>query len=132
MNMEKTRCGWVSTDPLYIRYHDEEWGVPVYEDQKHFEFLTLESAQAGLSWITILRKRENYRKAFAGFDPRRIAKFDEDKIVIFASGWKQKNFFPFIKNRLETIRKSTIFISNRKIEDLPFELDDVEKDTDIE
>lgn len=74
------RCHWVSEDPLYIEYHDKEWGVPVYDDQKIFEFLILESAQAGLSWITILRKRENYRKAFAGFDPKRVARFTEAKV----------------------------------------------------
>lgn len=74
------RCHWVSEDPLYIEYHDKEWGVPVYEDQKIFEFLVLESAQAGLSWITILRKRENYRKAFAGFDPKKVARFTEAKV----------------------------------------------------
>lgn len=69
------RCGWAGEDPLYIQYHDEEWGVPVFDDCKLFEFLVLEGAQAGLSWITILRKRENYRKAFAGFDPRKVAQF---------------------------------------------------------
>src|SRR5437868_2206133 len=74
------RCGWAGSDELYCRYHDEEWGVPVYEDQKLFEFLVLESAQAGLSWITILRKRENYRKAFSGFDPKRVARYDTKKI----------------------------------------------------
>ncbi|MEK7564998.1 MAG: DNA-3-methyladenine glycosylase I [Patescibacteria group bacterium] len=72
----KTRCPWVGENPLYIKYHDEEWGVPVYKDNKIFEFLVLESAQAGLSWLTILKKRENYRKAFAGFDPVKIAKFN--------------------------------------------------------
>lgn len=74
------RCHWVSDDPLYLRYHDEEWGVPVYDDRKLFEFLVLESAQAGLSWITVLRKRENYRKAFAGFDFNKVAKFNEKKV----------------------------------------------------
>lgn len=69
------RCGWVSADPLYQKYHDQEWGVPVYNDKILFEFLLLESAQAGLSWLTVLRKRENYRKAFANFNPRRVAKF---------------------------------------------------------
>lgn len=73
---KKTRCVWAGTDPLYIRYHDEEWGRPVHDDRKFFEFLTLEGAQAGLSWITILRKRENYRRAFAGFDPKKVAAFD--------------------------------------------------------
>src|SRR5581483_11088590 len=69
------RCGWSGTDPLYVRYHDEEWGVPVTDDRTLFEFLVLEGAQAGLSWITILRKRDAYRRAFAGFDPRRVACF---------------------------------------------------------
>ncbi|HEX9735428.1 MAG TPA: DNA-3-methyladenine glycosylase I [Thermoanaerobaculia bacterium] len=71
----KERCGWAGEDPLYVAYHDEEWGVPVHDDRRHFEFLILEGAQAGLSWITILRKREGYRKAFAGFDPERVARF---------------------------------------------------------
>jgi DNA-3-methyladenine glycosylase I len=69
------RCGWVSDDPLYVRYHDEEWGVPVHDDRKLFEMLTLEGAQAGLSWITVLRKREAYREAFSGFDVPGIAKY---------------------------------------------------------
>jgi DNA-3-methyladenine glycosylase I len=75
-----TRCGWSGTDPLYVRYHDEEWGVPVHDDQKLFEFLILEGAQAGLSWITILRKREAYCEAFAGFDPARVARFDTRRV----------------------------------------------------
>ena len=70
------RCAWAEGDPLYERYHDEEWGRPVHDDRTLFEFLTLEGAQAGLSWITILRKRENYRKAFAGFYPARVARLD--------------------------------------------------------
>ncbi len=74
------RCNWVGSDPLMIAYHDQEWGVPVHEDRLHFEFLTLEGAQAGLSWITILRKRENYRQAFDGFDPAIIARYGEQKI----------------------------------------------------
>lgn len=74
------RCPWCEADELYIRYHDEEWGVPVHNDNKHFEFLVLESAQAGLSWITILRKRENYRKAYDGFDPIKVAQYDEEKV----------------------------------------------------
>ncbi|MES3018840.1 MAG: DNA-3-methyladenine glycosylase I [Bacteroidota bacterium] len=69
------RCGWCGTDPLYVKYHDEEWGKPVYDDKILFEFLILESAQAGLSWITVLRKRENYRKAFKGFDAKEVSKF---------------------------------------------------------
>lgn len=76
----KTRCAWAGTDPLYVAYHDEEWGVPVMDDPKLFEFLLLEGAQAGLSWITILRKREAYRKAFTGFDPEKVARFKPEKI----------------------------------------------------
>lgn len=76
----KPRCGWCGTDPLYVRYHDDEWGVPVHDDRTHFEFLILEGAQAGLSWSTILKKRENYREAFAGFDPERVARFGKREI----------------------------------------------------
>nr|BFF38741.1 DNA-3-methyladenine glycosylase I [Tenacibaculum mesophilum] len=75
----KKRCFWVSNDPLYIEYHDNEWGVPVYDDDKLFEFLILETFQAGLSWITVLKKRENFRKAFDNFDYKKIAKYSEDK-----------------------------------------------------
>jgi DNA-3-methyladenine glycosylase I len=75
-----TRCGWSGTDPLYVSYHDDEWGVPVRDDRTLFEFLVLEGAQAGLSWITILRKREAYRAAFAGFDPERVARFTARKV----------------------------------------------------
>jgi DNA-3-methyladenine glycosylase I len=75
----KVRCGWATEDPLYIRYHDQEWGVPVHDDRRLFEFLILEGAQAGLSWITVLRKRKAYAKSFASFDPRRVAKFDARK-----------------------------------------------------
>ncbi|SNR17307.1 DNA-3-methyladenine glycosylase I [Tenacibaculum jejuense] len=75
----KKRCFWVSNDPLYIEYHDKEWGVPVYDDETLFEFLLLESFQAGLSWITILKKRENFRQAFDGFDYKKIANYNEDK-----------------------------------------------------
>jgi DNA-3-methyladenine glycosylase I len=74
------RCFWAGEDPLYVRYHDEEWGRPVHDDRTLFEFLILEGAQAGLSWITILRKRENYRRAFAGFDPRKVARFDAARV----------------------------------------------------
>ncbi|MDZ7340682.1 MAG: DNA-3-methyladenine glycosylase I [candidate division KSB1 bacterium] len=75
------RCPWPGNDELYIKYHDEEWGVPVHEDRKHFEFLVLEGAQAGLSWLTILRRRENYRQAFAHFDPTKVAQFDAAKVA---------------------------------------------------
>ena len=80
MNSEKVHCGWCGTDPLYVKYHDEEWGVPVKDDKTMFEFLLLETFQAGLSWITILRKRENFRKAFDNFDYKKIAKYDQSKI----------------------------------------------------
>jgi DNA-3-methyladenine glycosylase I len=76
----KQRCGWVNEDPLYLDYHDHEWGVPVHDDQKLFEMLILEGAQAGLSWYTVLKKRENYRKAFDSFDPQLIAAYDEHKV----------------------------------------------------
>lgn len=78
--MSGERCGWAGTDPLNIAYHDGEWGRPVHDDQQLFEMLTLEGAQAGLSWLTILRKREGYRKAFSGFDPQRVAGFDGERI----------------------------------------------------
>lgn len=75
------RCAWVGNDPLLIAYHDTEWGVPVHGDHLLFEFLVLEGMQAGLNWMTILRKRENFRRAFDGFDPRKIAQYTEDKLV---------------------------------------------------
>ena len=75
----KVRCGWVGDDPLYLDYHDREWGVPLRDERRLFELLILEGAQAGLSWITILRKRENYRAAFDGFDPSAIARYGPDK-----------------------------------------------------
>jgi DNA-3-methyladenine glycosylase I len=74
---ERRRCGWVGADPLYRAYHDREWGVPVHDERRLFEMLILEGAQAGLSWLTILRKRAGYRRAFAGFVPRRVAAFGE-------------------------------------------------------
>ncbi len=77
---QKNRCAWCKGDTLYEKYHDEEWGKPVYDDQKLFEFLLLETFQAGLSWITILRKRENFRKAFDNFDYKKIAKYNDAKI----------------------------------------------------
>ncbi len=78
--MTKRRCGWVNDDPLVIEYHDKEWGVPVHDDRRLFEFLILEGAQAGLSWTTILRKRENYRRAFDDFDPIKVASYDNWKV----------------------------------------------------
>lgn len=74
---DKPRCAWCLGDPLYLAYHDQEWGVPLHDDRGLFEFLVLETFQAGLSWLTILKKRDNFRRAFAGFDPQRVARFDE-------------------------------------------------------
>ena len=74
------RCSWCGDDALYVAYHDKEWGCPVHDEGRHFEFLLLETQQAGLSWITILRKREAYRKAFAGFDPAKVARFTEARV----------------------------------------------------
>jgi len=75
VSRDRKTCDWPAGDPLMLRYHDEEWGVPVHDDTRHFEFLTLEGAQAGLSWRTVLYKRAAYRKAYAGFEPKRVAKF---------------------------------------------------------
>ena len=75
------RCGWVGADPLYVAYHDDEWGVPEHDDRRLFEMLTLEGAQAGLSWLTILRKRDAYRAAFDGFDPGTVAAYDDAKVA---------------------------------------------------
>ena len=78
--MNKNRCNWVTNDEVYIKYHDEEWGVPMHDDRDLFELLVLESFQAGLSWITILKKRENFKKAFDDFDVSKVANYDEDKV----------------------------------------------------
>jgi DNA-3-methyladenine glycosylase I len=80
-SLSKPRCPWPGEDPLYQRYHDKEWGVPVRSDNKLFEFIILEGVQAGLSWITVLRKRENYRKAFDNFDWNKIARYDDHKLA---------------------------------------------------
>ena len=78
--VENIRCDWSLSDPIYMDYHDREWGVPVRDDQKQFEFLVLESAQAGLSWLTILKRREGYKRLYEDFDPERVVKFDEARI----------------------------------------------------
>jgi len=91
----KRRCDWSGTDPLYVKYHDREWGVPVHDDRRLFEMLILEGAQAGLSWLTILRKREDFRRAFDHFDPSRVAKYDGRKIRELLSNPK------IIRNRLK-------------------------------
>jgi DNA-3-methyladenine glycosylase I len=81
MEANLSRCQWAGNDPLYVQYHDQEWGVPVYDDRLLFEFLILEGAQAGLNWITILRKRSSYRQAFDNFDPARVAAYGPEKIA---------------------------------------------------
>lgn len=100
-----TRCGWSTSDPLYLEYHDTEWGVPVHDDRKLFEMLCLEGAQAGLSWITILKKRENYRKAFDNFDAKKIARYDARKVKQLLGNEG------IVRNRL----KVAAFIQNAKI-----------------
>lgn len=80
MKAEKKRCAWVNNDPIYIAYHDEEWGVPIYDDRLLFEFLMLEGMQAGLSWITILKRRDNYRKCFDNFNAKKIVQYDNKRI----------------------------------------------------
>ncbi|TAK17956.1 MAG: DNA-3-methyladenine glycosylase I [Acidobacteria bacterium] len=106
-----TRCSWCGDDPLYVRYHDEEWGVPSHNDRHLFEMLNLEGAQAGLSWITILRKRPAYRKAFDRFDPKKIARYDRRKI---ASLMKNEGI---VRNRLKiegTVRNAKAFLATKK------------------
>lgn len=100
-----TRCGWAGNDPLYIAYHDTEWGVPLHDDRRIFEMLILEGAQAGLSWITVLRKREAYRQAFDQFDPVKVAAYDEAKVAELLANPG------IIRNRL----KITAAINNAKI-----------------
>jgi DNA-3-methyladenine glycosylase I len=105
------RCGWSLTDPLYRTYHDDEWGVPVHDDRKLFEMLILEGAQAGLSWITILKKRKNYRAAFDRFDPRKIAAYDtrKKKELLANAG--------IVRNRLKieaTISNARAFLAVQK------------------
>lgn len=107
----KKRCSWCGNDPLYIKYHDEEWGVPVHDDHKLFEMLILEGAQAGLSWITVLKKRENYRNAFDNFDAIKISKYSEKKIE------KLLNNTGIIRNRLKinsTIGNAKAFLKVQK------------------
>lgn len=102
------RCGWCGTDGLYEKYHDEEWGKPVTDDGKLFEFLVLESAQAGLSWITILRKREGYRKAFCNFDAGKVARMTDDDVE------RLMHFDGIVKNRLKikaTITNARLFLA---------------------
>ena len=108
---EVVRCQWCGNDPLYIQYHDNEWGRKVTDDRILFEFLLLEGAQAGLSWITILRRRENYREAFAGFDPVKVAEFGEQDIE------RLMNDAGIIRNRLKiksAIKNAKLFLEIKK------------------
>lgn len=135
----KNRCGWCMKDELYMRYHDEEWGVPVYDDEKLFEFLILESFQAGLSWYIVLKKRENFRQAFSNFDAAKIAKFtvqdverlmqnegiirNRSKIVAAIENAKlyleiQKEFGSFSKYIWQFTNFQTIYNSPKKLSDL--------------
>jgi DNA-3-methyladenine glycosylase I len=111
MKSDKKRCEWCEVSDLYREYHDTEWGVPVSDDRKHFEFLVLESAQAGLSWITILKKRENYRKAYDGFDPEKVAKYgDKKKAALLADPG-------IVRNRLKieaSINNAKLFLEIKK------------------
>lgn len=112
-NHEKrnTRCDWCLSDPIYIQYHDQEWGKECHDDSVLFEFLILESAQAGLSWLTVLKKRAGYRKAFANFDAKKVAQFDEAKIE------ELMQFEGIIRNRLKiksAISNAQIFLSLQK------------------
>lgn len=103
----KQRCKWPGSDSVYVKYHDTEWGVPVHDDRTLFEFLVLEGAQSGLSWITILKKRDNFAKAFAGFDPETIAKYNQDKIEELMQNKS------IIRNRLKiesVVRNAKLFI----------------------
>lgn len=105
------RCGWCKTDELYMKYHDEEWGKPVSDDKKLFEFLVLESAQAGLSWITILRKREAYRKAFRNFDAAQVAQMTDEDVE------RLMQFDGIVKNRLKiksAITNARLFLDIQK------------------
>jgi len=105
------RCTWAGSDPLYIKYHDEEWGKEVHDDKKLFEFLILESAQAGLSWITILRRREGYRKAYADFDVEKVAAFNDDDVARLLADEG------IIRNRLKvksSINNAKLFIGIQK------------------
>ena len=109
--MKKQRCPWCGTDPLYVEYHDTEWGVPLHDDRKLFEMLNLEGAQAGLSWITILRKRQNYQQAFGNFDARKIARYDQRKVRLLL------NNEGIVRNRLKiegAVKNARAFLTIQK------------------
>lgn len=109
------RCAWAGTEPYYVAYHDEEWGVPVHDEIKHFEFLVLESGQASLSWITILNKREHYRIAYDNFDPVKVANYSEEKI----NELLQNNGIVRNKRKVESsINNAKMFLNIQNIRNL--------------
>ncbi|MHB1948104.1 MAG: DNA-3-methyladenine glycosylase I [Gammaproteobacteria bacterium] len=111
MKDHKTRCSWAKDNPLLMEYHDHEWGVPLYDDQKLFEFLILEGVQAGLSWLTVLKKREDYRKLFDNFNPTKIANYDKKKVKELLQDPR------IIRNRLKvaaSITNANIFLEVKK------------------
>jgi DNA-3-methyladenine glycosylase I len=111
MQAERSRCAWPGDDALLIRYHDEEWGRPLHDDRKLFEFLVLDAFQAGLSWKTILHKRENFRKAFASFDPQKVARFDEGKVAALLED------AGIIRNRVKinaTLKNAQCFLATQR------------------
>ncbi len=140
-----TRCPWCGTDPLYVAYHDTEWGVPVHNDQILFEFIILEGAQAGLSWITILRKRENYRKALDNFNMQRMAKYTEQDLLrlmdnpgIVRNRLKVESFVKNAVGALKIIEQYGSldayfwgFVNNTPIKNSPTHMHDVPTSTDI-
>ena len=105
---QRKRCPWSGTDPLYLEYHDKEWGRPVHDDRQLFEMLNLEGAQAGLSWLTILKKRENYRRAFRNFDAKKVARFGApEKAALLADEG-------IVRNRLKidaVVRNASVFLA---------------------
>lgn len=109
MDTSKQRCAWVNTaDSLMLDYHDQEWGLPVHEDRKHFEFLVLEAAQAGLSWSTVLKKREGYRSAFSGFDPQKVSRYTDKRIEELTQDAS------IIRNRMKiraAVRNASLFLA---------------------
>lgn len=143
--MEKIRCGWCGKDALYIDYHDNEWGKPVYDDETIFEFLVLESFQAGLSWITILRKRDNFKRAFDNFDYKVIANYDDSKIEellanagiirnrlkILATVNNAKRFMEVQKDFGSFSKYIWGFVDGKPIENQPKVLKDVPATTEI-
>lgn len=143
--MEKIRCGWCEKDDLYRKYHDEEWGKPVYDDEKIFEFLILESFQAGLSWHTILSKRENFRKAFDEFNYKKIAKYSDQKIEeliqnpgiirnrlkILATINNAKKFLEVQEEFGSFSKYIWEFVGNEPIDNKPKTLGDIPATTDV-